>query len=125
MYRKSDPRSYWFQATVRRNGIITPRQGTLHADFAYQAVEKLKKMAAEEWKVPLVSVSIYELTRDAKVGREIIKINEQALTRVKSSGVYVPPKTQYTPKTDEPKPYTFGTYHQQRGFATLILEDTK
>ena len=125
MSRKSEPRAYWFQATVRRNGIITPRQGTIHADFAYQVAEKLKKMADEEWKVPLVSVSIYELTHDSKVGREIIKIHEQALTRVKSSGVYVPPKTLYTPKTDEPKPYTFGTYYQQRGFATLILEDTK
>ena len=125
MSRKSEHRAYWFQATIKRNGVITPRQGTLHADFAYQAVEQLKKMADEEWKVPLVSVSIYELTKTMGVGREIISIKENALTRVKSSGVYVPPNTQYTPKKDEPKPYTFGTYDQQRGFATLILEDTK
>ena len=82
-------------------------------------------MAEEDWKVPLVSVSMYELTHDGNIGREIITISENALTRVKSSGVYVPPNTQYTPKENEPKPYTFGTYYQQRGFATLLLEDTK
>ena len=125
MSRKSDPRSYWFQATIRRNGIITPKQGTIFADFAYQAVEKLKKMAEEDWKVPLVSVGMYELTQSGSVGREIISISEQALTRVKHTGVYVPHKTENVPKKDEPKPYIFGTYYQQRGFATLILEDTK
>lgn len=105
--------SYWFQCLVNRNGICTTRQGTIHADYPYQAMTRVRTMAEEEWGVPLMEVCIYTITKEGEVGTQVLKSGADGGT------------SHYRTHTcDYPEPWKFGTYKSEERFPTNSLEDS-
>ena len=109
------PKAYWFQALINRNGVCVQRQGTVEADYAYAATNEVRKLAAE-WGVPIMELAIYEINEEGVVGRQLIKTSDSG--------------TKWTGQShtceDEVRPYQFGTFFSTKSFPTFTFnEDTK
>lgn len=111
-------RSFWFQAVINRNGVAIPRQGTVKAAYAYQAMNEIKIMAEKEWKQPYMSVAIYHLTEHGEVGTLIMKTgNSGGVTKYRD-------KRHTCDATPKPAPYEFGTYYAKKNYPVFSPKET-
>lgn len=106
------PKPFWFQCLINRNGVCTMRQGTVHAEYAYMALDNVKELA-DEWGMPLIETGIYEIDENGEVGKQILK-SEGGSTKF----------VNYTSSKPEPKPYEFGTWFQKKTYKVLNIGDT-